>query len=839
MKSTINSSKHLHFILDNLDCAVTEREFIFNDEGKPIDYKFIYVNRTYSDNISMKQEDVIGMKATELYPKSKDYGIDQYYEVVKTGVPLTTTRYEESVERQFMVYIYKTGEKTFVLAYKDITQILLRADKYEINRATGKIFKDVSRIGYFEVNRITFNAIISDLFNEIIGQTEINEGFFRHTLLKLTHPDDYNKVANLIKDIVNGDISEVETEFKMYNEKNDYYHWVNIFVFAIEYDQNGKPFRYTGMVRDIEEEKNLIEIVEEEAQLFKQARRVADLTTFIYNVESSYFDKSDELNDFIGVENLRTIEEYRSIVHPEDLKIYDESNKYTLSGSQEKVTVYRIIKDDKVKFVQSSVFGKVDSDGNVKKVFGILKDITEIEIARRTAGNALKSFFLIFNSSPSGIFILDSEYKLSMENETFREFFGIEPGGKTLKDILGDDHDKVIEDLKKGKEIHHLRYKKRINDEEKHYVINITNLVGDFNNDFEGTLVDITQQVRDEERILYLATHDVLTDLYNRNYFEEVVTKKQEQYPLGLIICDIDGLKLINDAFGHLKGDELLQSLAKALKALSPNYIASRIGGDEFTVLVENADEEQLEKIELEIKESIKDLGLYGIDFEVSLGYAILTKENNDFSKVFNRAENMMYRRKLTDRSSRKSNALTTIMQTLHEKTEETEAHCERVGDYASMLLSEAGYKRTVDLEDIRFLSDVHDIGKIAIPDGILTKPSKLTEDEYEEIKYHSEAGYKIIKNIIDNENIAFGILYHHERYDGKGYPHGLVEQEIPLYARVLAIADSYDTMIRGRIYQKPISKEKALEDIEKNKGTQFDPLLADMFIRLIREQIK
>ncbi len=592
------------------------------------------------------------------------------------------------------------------------------------------------------------------------------------------------------------------------------------------------------MVRDIDEEKNMIEETEEEAQLFKQARRVADLTTFIYNVDSYSFKESKELNDFTGVENLTTIEQYRSVVHPEDLKIYDESNEYTLSGTQEKVTVYRIIKDDKVKFIQSSVYGRVDSEGNVKKVFGILKDITEIERARRIADRAQKSFQLIFNSSPSGIFILDSEYMISMENQTFREFFNIEEKGITLKEILEDEHSKVIEDLKSGKEIHHLRHKKLINGEEKYYVINITSLTGDFNNDFEGTLVDITQQTRDEERILYLATHDVLTDLYNRNYFEEIVVKKQDNYPLGLIICDIDGLKLINDAFGHLKGDELLQSLAKVLKALSPNYIASRIGGDEFTLLVPNADEEQLEKVELEIKESIKDMGLFGIDFEVSLGYSILTKENNDFAKVFNKAENMMYRRKLTDRSSRKSNALTTIMQTLHEKTEETEAHCERVGDYASMLLFAAGYKRTVDMEDIRFLSDVHDIGKIAIPDGILIKPTKLTEDEYEQIKYHSEAGYKIIKNIIDNENIAFGILYHHERYDGTGYPHGLIEDEIPLYARVLAIADSYDTMIRGRIYQKPITKENALKDIEKNKGTQFDPMLAEMFIKIMKEKI-
>ena len=133
--------------------------------------------------------------------------------------------------------------------------------------------------------------------------------------------------------------------------------------------------------------------------------------------------------------------------------------------------------------------------------------------------------------------------------------------------------------------------------------------------------------------------------------------EKANDFPLGLLLCDIDGLKLINDAFGHPKGDELLQSLAKILKSLSPKHIASRIGGDEFAVLVDNADEEIMENIEKDIKEAIKDMGLFGIDFEVSLGSAILTEENPSFSKMFNKAENVMYRRKLTDRSSRKSNA--------------------------------------------------------------------------------------------------------------------------------------------------------------------------------------
>ena len=836
MDGSVYNFSHFKFILDNLNFAITEREFLFNEKGEPIDYRFIYTNKTYADLIDKKPEDIIGLKATELYPSSKNYWIDEYYEVVKTGTSLETIRYEESVERYFTIYVYKTSDTTFIISFIDITGILKNSYKFDIKIPTGKMMRDISKIGFFEVNRITFEAKVSDLLNEVVGLNKIEKGFFRKTLLELTHPDYYNKISSLIKDILKGDISEVETEFKFYNRKKSYYQWINFFIFAIEYDESGRPFRYTGMVRDIQKEKKLIEESEEIEKLFTEARRVADLTTFIYNVDSSRFDASKEFDEFIGIDNLRTIEQYRKAVHPEDLEEYDKSNIFTLvNGLQDKVTVYRIIKNEKIKFIQSSVFSKLDSKGNVVKVFGILKDVSEIERARRISENARKSFRQIFDHSPSGIFILNSNFEITMENSTFRELFNIEPGEMSFSALIGEQYDSTIRKLKRTKIIKNLRVKHFINNKEYYFVIRIIKIDEEIINGYEGTLTDISQQVQDEKRILYLATHDVLTDLYNRNYFEEFVVEKNKNYPLGLILCDVDGLKLINDAFGHQKGDELLQSLSKTLKGLAPDYTISRIGGDEFAILVDNADEEHLENIELEIKESIKDLGFFGMNFEVSLGHDILTKKHYNFMKVFKNAENMMYRRKLTDRSSRKSNALSTIMQTLHEKTEETEAHCERVGDYASMLLSKAGYKRTADLEDIRFLSNVHDIGKIATPEAILNKKTKLTEEEYEEIKYHSEAGYKIIKNIIDNENIAFGVLYHHERYDGTGYPHGLMEEEIPLHARILAIADSYDTMIRGRIYQKPISKEDALKDIEKNKGTQFDPKLAEMFIKLMK----
>ncbi len=701
MKGLKINLEYLKFIFNNVDFSIADHEFIYNELGEPIDYKYLYANKVFCESLSIPLEKLIGKTVFEVFPDTEQYWIDKYYEVVRTGTPLTMTRFAKQFGLYFSVYAYKSGDNSFMVSFKDVTEILKHTQIEETSKKIKKVAFNVSKIGFFEVNRLTLRADVSDLFNTVVGLGKIEEGFFRRTLLKLTHPEDFDTISNMIKDVVNGDLKELDVEFRMFNQRENRYHWMNFFVFAIEYDKDNIPFRYTGLVRDIEEEKRKQEETLEAEELFKEARRVADLTTFIYDVSTEKFDASIELDNFTGVKNLTVIDQFRKIVHPEDLEIYDEATRYTLKNALGKVTIYRIIKDEEIKYIQSSVFGKVDKSGNSTKVFGILKDITEIERARRFAIRNRKSFELIYNTSPSGIFLLDSKFKLTMENQTFRDMFDIRKNEVTLSDLLKDFYDDIIISLKENEAAHHININHLIKGVTKNFVINIVKIGDDFINNYQGTVVDITQQVVDKERIEYLATHDILTDLYNRNYFEEIVVKKKKDYPLGLIMCDIDGLKLVNDAFGHLKGDKLLKVFSKGLKNLSDKFIISRSGGDEFTILVDNATEEELEKIEQDIQKTIGEINQFEIDFGVSVGYAVLDGEHSEFNRVFNKAENMMYRRKLTERSSRKSNALSTIMQTLHEKTEETKNHCERVGDYSSMLLFEVGYKRIVDLDDI------------------------------------------------------------------------------------------------------------------------------------------
>jgi len=675
---------------------------------------------------------------------------------------------------------------------------------------------------------------ISDKIYDILGIDEIKGDYFYTDFIEIVHPFDKEKVRRVRNYVLSGKVKRFAEEVRIFNAKKNSFIWID-FIFAALNDEKVNNLHFVVILRDINEEKILSNDQTEFERLFKETRKVANITTFVFNTENQTFDHSDELDEFTGVKDLISLSQFRSIVLPEDLKEYDIATDYILKNPKGKSTVYRIVKDNQIQFVQSSIFGTADARGNIYKVFGILKDITEIEQSRRYNLYLQKSFQQIFNSSPAGIILLDENYEIMMENETFRKMFHISTGEMKLKDLLGEAVNRVIMSLKNSSEVKNIEVSYLIESKVHHFSCTIIRIDESFQSSYQGTVIDITERVLNQEKILFLATHDTLTSLYNRNHFENYVSTLKNHSPIGVMVCDIDGLKLINDAFGHVDGDNLLRKFALTLKKICPNAFIARIGGDEFSIIETNSSQEDMELIEQQIKEAIDDFYVYGISFEVSMGYSIWDENTIDFRECFKTAENIMYRRKLTERFSRKSNALSTIMESLHEKTEETKEHCERVGQYAALLLYEIGFRRNIDMEEIKFLSEVHDIGKIAISDTIIRKPGKLTIEEYETMKYHAEAGYKIIRNITEKEDIAYGVLYHHERWDGTGYPHGLKEEQIPLYARIIAITDAFDTMIRGRVYKTAISIDEALNEIVKCAGSQFDPELSTTFVKLIK----
>lgn len=352
---------------------------------------------------------------------------------------------------------------------------------------------------------------------------------------------------------------------------------------------------------------------------------------------------------------------------------------------------------------------------------------------------------------------------------------------------------------------------------------------------------DITVRKQAEDRVLYISYHDPLTGLYNRTYFEQemMVMEGSQGMPVALFICDLDGLKIVNDTLGHNSGDWLLKMTARLLmECCGPDDIIARIGGDEFALLMRNCNRIKVEYIYQLIKERVKDHNASNpeIPMAISIGYAIRYNSNFSMASLFQEADNNMYREKLHSKQSGHSGLVATLMQALQERDFVTGEHVDRMDQLVRDMGEILGLTSNL-INDLCLLARFHDIGKVGIPDAILCKPGPLTPDEYAEMQQHTEIGYRIARAATDLQPIAECILKHHEWWNGKGYPLGLKGDEIPLECRILAIVDAYDAIISPRPYREARSVAEALQELERNAGIQFDPFLVEIFIQMINNK--
>ena len=347
---------------------------------------------------------------------------------------------------------------------------------------------------------------------------------------------------------------------------------------------------------------------------------------------------------------------------------------------------------------------------------------------------------------------------------------------------------------------------------------------------------DFTEKKKHLEEIRFLSYHDQLTGLYNRRFFEEELKRVDtaRNLPLTIAMGDVNGLKLINDSFGHAVGDELLRKVAEAIRlGCRDDEIVARLGGDEFVVILPRTDAEMTEKIVRRIREFAAKSKVGSIDISISFGYETKTREEESIQDIFRNTENHMYRQKLSESSSIRSKTIDVIMSSLFEKNNREMKHSERVGELSADIASKMNLSED-DVRQIRIAGLMHDIGKIGIDEKILNKPMKLNAGEWKEIERHSEIGYRILSSVNEFSEIADFILEHHEKWNGKGYPKGLVHDAISLQARIIAVADAFDAMTGSRTYGKTLSNTEAVQEIIRCSGTQFDPSVTHVLVEKI-----
>jgi len=268
----------------------------------------------------------------------------------------------------------------------------------------------------------------------------------------------------------------------------------------------------------------------------------------------------------------------------------------------------------------------------------------------------------------------------------------------------------------------------------------------------------------------------------------------------------------------------------------SPDFTA-RIGGDEFAAVLFNSQKKQMEILEQQYKTAVDVYNQANPNLPLSLscGWSI-DPEGANLDKVFKEADNNMYRQKMHQQQSSRSALVQTMMKALEVRDHITEGHADRLGILMEKMAQRLHFPQGV-VADLRLLAQFHDIGKVGIPDGILNKTSKLTEDEWTVMRRHCEIGLRIAKASPDLAPIADWILKHQERWDGTGYPLGIAGDDIPIECRIMAIIDAYDAMTSDRPYRRAMNSKAAIAEIHKYSGTQFDPKLTKIFIEMIESE--
>lgn len=359
----------------------------------------------------------------------------------------------------------------------------------------------------------------------------------------------------------------------------------------------------------------------------------------------------------------------------------------------------------------------------------------------------------------------------------------------------------------------------------------------------------------------HVSITDDLTSLYNRKHaFERIDNVCLLEKPSTLILLDIDDFKLYNELYGAQEGDILIHRCAQIiLQEISSKDLAFRFGADEFLILKDGNDQQEALDYCERIVGGIIDSGSSDTVWNVTItcGISIYPNISTDASSFLHNAEQAVYygkqagkghveiyRHGMDERShdpdirsayERVAPTIYALTAAIDAKDSYTFIHSMNVSKYAVILAESLGMNSN-DIEIVRDAGLLHDIGKISIPERILQKTSRLTDEEYAIMKTHVENSTKMIRYLPDMDYVVPAVVGHHERYDGKGYPRGLAGEDIPYMARILTIADCFDAMTAKRPYKQALSVEYAINELEKNSGTQFDPVLVQEFVKLIHE---
>lgn len=553
-----------------------------------------------------------------------------------------------------------------------------------------------------------------------------------------------------------------------------------------------------------------------------------------------------------------TPDTFEELLHPEDRPwLMEKVQKYLNEELQTFNFDFRMKhKSGDYKWINSQGEIFKDEQGNIYRMSGTHIDITE----RKTHELALKEseerYHLIADNISDIIWVRNitlnkytyiSPTVLPLTGYTPEEYISLRDediiSPETLdnyKKFLRDSLNEFLEDPEK-QNIHYFEIQRKLKNGKLcwfelslRYRINKVNEIEAY-----GVSRNIDERKQTEAEILYLSYHDILTGLYNRRFIEEEIHRLNtiRNLPFTFLIGDLNRLKLINDAFGHDKGDEFIKLAAAAIRSsCRPDDLIARWGGDEFLIALPKTSREDAVKIIERIQKKLEGYTIYLIPLSISFGVATKMDPEESLLDIFRKADDEMYKAKQQEFEHYRGVMVETIAKNFFEKLPNEHLHSMRVGALCRKIATVMGLDEN-EINKIEKAGIIHDIGKVAIRIQTLQKPGQFNQEEWDEIKAHAEIGAKIIRSSKEMGDISAVVFAHHERFDGTGYPQGIKGDVLPLAAKIIAIADSFDTMTHDTVYRKKMNKKQAIEEIQKHQGSQFDPEIVKLFIEKVLKE--
>lgn len=843
-------------VVKNAPFGYAYHEIILDEQGKCVDFVYLDANEAFEKMTGLEMDKVIGKPASEVVPAIKKDTFDwlQFYEdVCLKGEQKEIVELSPYLGRWYKINAFSPEENRFVAYFYEMTEEMQLIERLQEQK------KKISDLVFQQ-------RMIDDTTHDAMFMAEYKQGEYYYISTNKAHAEltgyKQEDVAGRTPTSILGE-EMAATVVRGYDEcvlhkgKVVYEDTLDFPTGRKTFKTNLVPIMEDGEVRyiigsrqDITEQRR---VEREKNELFERLQTMyTGHLAVMLNINpftGKIVDANPAACEFYGYDMNELL-----TMNIQDINMLENNDiatfrKEVVNGEKNYFIFPHRMKNGEIRLVD--VYSSMIINKGRKELYSIIFDATEREVYKEQLFAEKELLRTTFLSIGDGVITTDAEGCIKMMNAVAEEITGwhiSEVKGKPfsqvfklISEVTGEAiEDPVAKVLRSGKTIGLANHTALINKYDMEIPIADSAAPIRNNEDIITGVVmvfrDVTVEKAHEEQIMYLSYHDALTGLYNRRYLDEKQSSLdvEENLPIAVIMGDVNGLKLTNDIFGHEVGDRLLIKAANVLKACSrEGDLVARWGGDEFIIVLPNADchvaDEMVKKIRKMCAEDNED----NLNLSIALGWAAKTDTDLDMQKLYKDAEEFMYQVKLTEGKSYRKNSIDSLMTTLYEKSEETEEHTQRLRTHCLAMGKEMKLSAR-KMGELELLAKLHDIGKVAISENVLNKRGPLTDAEWIEMKKHPEIGFRITQNIAELSMVTEYILYHHERWDGMGYPRGLKGDHIPLLSRILAVADAYDAMTNDRVYRKGMPKEKAIEEIKRNAGIQFDPEMVELFLKVV-----